>query len=184
MMGKKTKRVELEEKVLDVDASIQGNVIFKDPVNLKINGKFEGTLTTKGNLTIGEGAEVTGDIVGENIVIAGRVTGDIIAQRSLRLVSPAKLIGDIKTAALEIEDGALLNGNCQMIFDDAEIAALAVDDLRNAMTADDVARHLGIDTKTVADWAEAGKLAGRRDGVSWRFDRSAIDDLVKNGKLK
>ena len=57
MMGKRDKKHEVE-KTLDVDASMQGSLIFKDPVNLKINGRFEGTLNTKGNLMIGEHATV------------------------------------------------------------------------------------------------------------------------------
>ena len=50
--------LEQKEKVLDVDASMQGTLAFKDPVNLRINGKFEGRLETKGFLTIGEHAVV------------------------------------------------------------------------------------------------------------------------------
>ena len=53
----------LEEKVMDVDASMQGSLSFKDPVNLRINGKFEGTLEVRGNLTIGQNAIVLADIV-------------------------------------------------------------------------------------------------------------------------
>jgi len=85
MIGKRGKKQQaVEEKVLDIDASIQGNVVFKDPVNLKINGKFEGGLTTKGNLTIGSSADVKADIVGESIIVAGKVVGDIIAQKETR----------------------------------------------------------------------------------------------------
>ena len=40
-------RKKLEEKILDVDAAMQGNLIFKDPVNLRINGKFEGNWKPK-----------------------------------------------------------------------------------------------------------------------------------------
>ena len=43
-----------DEKVLEVDASMTGTLTFKDPVNLRINGRFDGTLDTKGSLTIGE----------------------------------------------------------------------------------------------------------------------------------
>ena len=70
MMGKKDKRHEAE-KILDVDAAMQGSLIFKDPVNLRINGRFEGTLNTKGSLMIGENAVVDADISGDSIVIAG-----------------------------------------------------------------------------------------------------------------
>ncbi|MFA6610525.1 MAG: polymer-forming cytoskeletal protein, partial [Candidatus Omnitrophota bacterium] len=68
MMGKKDKRHE-EEKILDVDAAMQGSLIFKDPVNLRINGRFEGLLNTKGNLMIGEAAAVNADITGDSIII-------------------------------------------------------------------------------------------------------------------
>ncbi len=184
MIGKKNKRPEMEEKILDVDASIQGNVIFKDPVNLKINGKFEGNLTTKGNLTIGEAAEIVADIIGENIIIAGYVTGDIIAEKSLKLISPAKLIGNIKTASLIIDEGAILNGNCQMIFDESEIARLEAVNKKGAMSVEEVARYLEIEQALVTEWADSGRLRGKKENGSWKFERATVDEWVKNGKVK
>jgi len=50
---RRRKDEEFAEKILDVDASMQGTLAFKDPVNLRINGKFDGKLDTKGSLTIG-----------------------------------------------------------------------------------------------------------------------------------
>ena len=76
-----------EEKVLEVDASMQGTLTFRDPVNLKINGKFEGTLDTRGFLTIGENAVVNASIKGEAITILGKVNGNITAQNVLRILS-------------------------------------------------------------------------------------------------
>ncbi|MFH1644925.1 MAG: polymer-forming cytoskeletal protein, partial [Candidatus Omnitrophota bacterium] len=58
---RKKNRKPLEEKVLDVDASMQGSMVFKDAVNLRINGAFDGSLDTRGKLTIGEGAVVCAD---------------------------------------------------------------------------------------------------------------------------
>ena len=78
MMGNKGKKYE-GEKVLDVDASMEGSLIFKDPVNLRINGRFEGTLNTKGSLMIGENAVVIADISGDTIFIAGKVNGNVHA---------------------------------------------------------------------------------------------------------
>ena len=63
------RREKQDKKVLDVDASMQGTLTFKDPVNLRINGSFEGRLDTKGMLTIGENASVRADIHGDEIVI-------------------------------------------------------------------------------------------------------------------
>ena len=83
MIGKKGKNE--GDRILDVDASMQGSMVFKDSVNLRINGRFEGTLNTKGNLMISEHAVVNADILGESIVIAGRVNGTIQALKELRL---------------------------------------------------------------------------------------------------
>ena len=75
----------------------------------------EGSLDTKGQLTIGENASVKASIKGEDIVIAGEVTGDIVALNSLKLVPPARVIGDINAPTLQVADGAILQGNCEMI---------------------------------------------------------------------
>ena len=64
-----------DEKFLDVNAAMQGSLAFSDPVNLRINGKFEGNLTTRGNLIIGSNADVKADIVGENITVGGKSKG-------------------------------------------------------------------------------------------------------------
>ena len=85
----------IDDKILDVSAAMQGSLTFSDSVNLRINGKFEGTLTTKGNLIIGESAVVTADIVAENLTISGNVRGKIKATENLILTSTAAVYGDI-----------------------------------------------------------------------------------------
>ena len=59
-----------EEKILDVDAAMSGSLTFRDPVNLRINGKFEGTLETRGTLVIGPSAVVKANIICDYIKIA------------------------------------------------------------------------------------------------------------------
>jgi len=185
MIGKKNKKKQvMEEKVLDVDASIQGNVVFKDPVNLKINGKFEGGLTTKGNLTIGDSADIRADIVGESIIVAGKVSGDIIAQKDLKLIPPAKLTGNIKTPKLEINEGAVLNGNCQMVFDESEITKMEAKPQKKFLSADEVASYLEVEPSLIVEWANSGRLRGRKENGAWRFEQLAIDEWIKDGKVK
>ena len=106
---------ETEEKTIDIEAGMEGNIKFSSPVNLKISGKFEGELDTKGVLIIGERADVrVTAIKGENITIAGKVRGDIVSSKRLELSSSAKVIGNIKTPLLIVNQGALLKGDCQM----------------------------------------------------------------------
>ena len=94
-MRRREKGGEVSEKVLDVDATMQGTLTFRDPVNLRINGSFEGSLDTKGSLTIGQNAVVKAGIKGESIVVAGRVYGDIIAEKELKLIPPARVTGSV-----------------------------------------------------------------------------------------
>lgn len=114
-MFKKNAQPKIEGKVIDIEAGMEGNVKFSSPVNLKISGKFEGELETKGTLAIGERADVKVKIIkGENITISGKVKGDIICSNRLELSAPAKVTGNIKAPILVINEGAMLKGNCQM----------------------------------------------------------------------
>ena len=152
------------EKVLDVDASMQGTLVFKDSVNLRINGRFEGVLNTKGNLMIGEHAAVNADITGESIIVAGTVTGNITALNSLKLIAPAKVTGDIKTPSLSIAEGATFDGNSNM-------SGKAPSFIDNLMNAEDLAKYLEIDMNLVHEWAHSGRLPGTREGDKWKFER-------------
>ena len=176
MMNKRDRKHEAE-KVLDVDASMQGTLIFKDSVNLKINGRFEGVLNTKGNLMIGEHAIVNADITGESIVIAGNVSGNIMALKDLKLIAPAVVSGDIKTPLLSIAEGAMFDGNSKM-------STRKQDYPENIMNAEDLAKYLEIDANLVHEWAASGRLPGTRDGNAWKFERSKIEEWVAQGKIK
>jgi excisionase family DNA binding protein len=159
----------MEEKVLDVDASMQGTMKFKDPVNLRINGKFEGALETKGNLTIGQTAVVIGDILGENIIVGGRIKGNITAKERLTLLPTAIVEGDIYPARLNIAEGAILEGRCTMLHD--------------FMNVEELARYLEVDLNSIMEWVNSGKVPGLKEGDGWKFERKAIDTWIATGKV-
>ena len=115
-MALRNKKPQQEDsKVIEISAGIQGSLVFKDAVDLKINGDFSGSLVTKGTLSIGPGAQVEANIVGDNIIIAGQIKGDITANKMLVLMETASLRGDISTPKLNIVEGAVFHGNCQKI---------------------------------------------------------------------
>lgn len=176
MMTKKDKRHEVE-KVLDVDASMQGTLVFKDPVNLKINGRFEGVLNTKGSLMVGEQATVNADITGESIIIAGKVNGNIVALKDLKLIAPAQVRGDITTPMLSIAEGAMFDGNSKMF-------AQTTGYIESVLNAEELAKYLEIDMNLVHEWANSGRLPATKDGNNWKFERSKIDEWVAQGKIK
>lgn len=117
-MFKKDNKCIREGEMINIDAGMEGNIKFSSPVNLKINGRFEGELEAKGVLIIGEKADVKAKMIkGENITIAGRVKGDIVCSKRLELSPTARIIGNIETSSLVIQEGAMLKGDCQMPID-------------------------------------------------------------------
>lgn len=160
----------LEEKVLDVDAAMQGSLIFKDPVNLRINGRFEGNLETRGNLTVSHTATVHADILGDNIIIGGRVKGHITAREGLTLLPTAIVEGDIYPVKLNVAEGAVLEGKCNMLHD--------------LLNVEELSRYLEVDINSIMEWANSGKMPAFKEGSEWRFERKAIDSWVASGKVE
>jgi excisionase family DNA binding protein len=160
----------LEEKTLDVDAAMQGSLSFKDPVNLRINGKFEGNLDTRGNLTIGPTAVINADIVGDNIIVGGRVKGKITAKERLTLLPQAMVEGHIYPARLNVAEGAVLEGQCSMLHD--------------FLNPEQLAKYLEVELNSIMEWANSGRVPGSKEGSDWKFERKAIDSWVAAGKIE
>jgi len=153
-----------EEKVLDVNAAMQGSLVFSDPVNLRISGKFEGSLSTKGILTIGKNAIVNADIKGETINIAGKVKGKIQAVIKVKLDSTAQLTGDIETANISIEEGAVFNGKCKMS--------------EGRITLEELSDYLSIEEEKIKELVDEGKIPVEKDGSKLLFIRREVEDWV------
>lgn len=160
---------------LEVDASMTGTLSFKDPVNLRINGRFEGTLDTKGALAVGEKAQVKATIHGEEISIAGTVEGTVTASRRLQLTGTARVIGKVSTPKLVIQEGAVLHGSCEMAQPQTEQASMGLEDL---------ARYLEVDANTLLEWVQAGRLPARQEQGQWRFDRKHVEEWLAREKIK
>ena len=176
-MAKKNEGI--EEKILDVDASMQGTIAFKDPVNLRINGSFEGKLDTKGNLTIGENARVKATIHGDNIIVAGRVTGDIFATQGLSVISPAVIQGNITAPRLSVTEGAKIDGQVSMMS--VQIPGDAPD---VHLTLRDVAQYLEVEAKIVEEWAKKKKIPASFEHNDWKFSKSAVDRWIQEENVK
>ena len=163
------------EKWLEVDASMTGSLVFKDSVNLQINGQFEGTLETKGNLSIGERARVKATIQGESIMIGGVTSGSVTATIRIELLAGARVTGKVITPRLIMHDGAQLHGMVEMAG--AQAAS-------SSMTTEDLARYLEVDVATVLQWAQSGRLPSQRENNQWHFDRQKVEEWLAHEKIK
>lgn len=168
-----------DEKILDVDARMQGTIVFKDPVNLRINGSFEGKLETRGHLTIGENANVKADIQGERIIVAGKITGNLIAGESLSLIAPAVILGNVQTPTISIAEGAVLEGQLKMLD-----TRPATGSGSKQLSLRDVAQYLEVEAKVVEDWANQKKIPAEYSNGEWRFNQTAVDKWLQDEKVK
>ena len=92
------------------DSYFEGRFAVKG--SLKIDGRFEGETLLVDQLQIGAKAKVKTDISATSVVIEGIVIGNISATRRILLLSTARVLGDLKTPELIIQDGVVLEGRC------------------------------------------------------------------------
>jgi cytoskeletal protein CcmA (bactofilin family) len=98
---------------------------------LRVDGHLVGTVTSDaGTLIIGTSGQVDANIIVAAAMINGTVNGDIIASEKLQLGRTARVMGNIQSPRLIVEEGAILEGSCSMLAaretqEEEEVAAAA-----------------------------------------------------------
>lgn len=100
------------KNILSSDVEIKGSLKFQN--ELTIDGKIEGEITSSGVLTVGENAEIKGEIKTKSVTVLGKVHGNITVEERCELKSHAVLHGDLKAQRLVIEDGATFVGKSEV----------------------------------------------------------------------
>jgi cytoskeletal protein CcmA (bactofilin family) len=81
---------------------------------LRIEGTVEGTVRAGKAVVVGKDGVVDGDIVTQDAVIGGRVTGTISADSRLELQATCVVEGEIRARRLKLEEGGRVQGNIQV----------------------------------------------------------------------
>jgi len=92
---------------------VKGEVTLEH--DLRIDGYFEGNLTSTARVIIGEGAQVIGDITCNNLDVWGKIEGKIIVKDCLSMKKGSDITGEVHTANIVSEIGAKLNGTTKII---------------------------------------------------------------------
>lgn len=103
---------------------ILGDVRFSGGLHVdgKIKGKvFAESSNKAASLSVSENGSVEGDVRVPNIVLNGRVTGDVHASEKIHLAAKARVNGDVYYRILEMEGGAEING--QLVRESPDAAA-------------------------------------------------------------
>ncbi|MEM6915168.1 MAG: polymer-forming cytoskeletal protein [Verrucomicrobiota bacterium] len=96
------------KNILSSDVEIKGKLRFSN--DLIIDGRIEGEVNSEGDLTVGENAQIVGDIKTRSVVVFGKVQGNISVTDRCELKQNAELHGDVVASKLAIEEGAAFMG--------------------------------------------------------------------------
>ena len=103
-------------------SQIAGHISFSD--GLRIDGEVGGNISASEDqpsiLVISESAKVQGEVTADHIIINGSVKGPVHARQMLELQPKARIEGDVRYAALEMHQGALITGQLRPILDSEE----------------------------------------------------------------
>jgi cytoskeletal protein CcmA (bactofilin family) len=116
MMGAKDQKgVARGEEVnafLGRGTAFEGKMTFEGL--FRLDGKFNGEIFSGDSLIIGETGEVHAQIHVNTLIVNGRLEGSVTASSRVEICPPGRILGDIQTPTLVIEEGAVFDGSCHM----------------------------------------------------------------------
>ena len=114
--------------MLGAGSVFEGKLHFEGQV--RIDGTFNGEITTTDLLVIGEGAKVSATINCGSVEVKGDITGNISATDSIVLRATARVQADIYAPSLVVDKGAVFEGNSRMTGGARSMVTVAAADRR------------------------------------------------------
>ncbi len=98
--------------ILGENCKFTGDVEAKG--TLRIDGVLDGKIEASDTVIVGKGGTVKGEIHASHAVVSGTVEGNVFAKRKVELEAGSKLIGDVESVSLVIQDGVFFEGSSKM----------------------------------------------------------------------
>ena len=99
----------LLSKKFNIVGEIEGNE------DLHVEGRFKGSIKISGNILVGPTGVVDAEVEAENIIIQGKINGNVLARHQLEIQSLGQLIGDCSAQSIDIKEGAIFEGRSNML---------------------------------------------------------------------
>ena len=110
--------------VLGKSVVVKGQILSRE--DLTIDGEVEGTVEMQEHrLTIGPNGKVRASVKAREVIVLGTLHGNVETGDRIDIRKEAKLVGDIRTARIVIEDGAYFKGNVDIVRAEVPKAAAA-----------------------------------------------------------
>ncbi len=98
--------------IIGKNSVVDGN--YQATGSVRLDGTIEGDVKISGNMIIGASGKIHGNLEAGSTVVGGEVIGNIIAPNKTELTATARVIGDIKTDLIVIDEKAIFQGKCDM----------------------------------------------------------------------
>ena len=98
---------------LGASLAIKGHITGSE--DLRIDGKVEGPISLRGHeLTVGPTAQLNSEIQAGEVIVYGKVVGNLHARGRVDIKKDGSIVGDISSARISIEDGAHFKGRIEI----------------------------------------------------------------------
>ncbi|GLX66018.1 bactofilin family protein [Paenibacillus glycanilyticus] len=111
-MFKDKNNVSASDTLIGLGTHLEGKLTCD--ANLRIEGEHSGDIVCLGDVIIGENGMARSNITARDIVIAGKVYGEVTAKGRLTITATGQLTGSISAQGIIVQDGGMLNGTCHM----------------------------------------------------------------------
>jgi cytoskeletal protein CcmA (bactofilin family) len=98
--------------VIGGDAQFKGELTFQGGV--RIDGAFEGAITTPGKVHVSKDGRLKAEVRAGTLVVEGQLEGNVVVRDRAELRATCRLTGDLKAARLQVVEGAVLVGRCDV----------------------------------------------------------------------
>ncbi|CAN7270255.1 bactofilin family protein [Paenibacillus sp. LjRoot56] len=110
----KLKRIDTKSTDTLIGASTICEGKIMSEASLRIEGQMNGDIECAGDITIGENAVVQSNIHARDVIVAGKVKGNVYTKGKLIVTSSGVLIGNIDVRSFIIEEGGIFQGSSAM----------------------------------------------------------------------
>lgn len=104
--------------IIGKDTEIFGGI--SNVGSARIDGIINGDVEVKGSLVLGVTSSVKGNICADSVTVGGEVLGDIVAPEKIIMTHSARVIGNVTTAVIAIDEKAVFQGKCSMNVEEAK----------------------------------------------------------------
>ena len=107
-----------ENTVIGAGTTVNGDIV-SDSAVMRVDGQVNGGINTKGDLVIGTMGVVSGDVVASSVNLAGKIVGDVAASNKIEIEAKGRLLGNIQTKLLAMDETAVIQGKVNMPDDES-----------------------------------------------------------------